>query len=87
MGAASTTYAIGEAAPLILLGGLTYITFNPDGPMSAFTVLPIQIFNWISRPQEGFHIAAAAAIIVLLCITLLMNAVAIWLRNRFQQTW
>ncbi|HEX5643789.1 MAG TPA: phosphate ABC transporter permease PstA [Thermoleophilia bacterium] len=79
--------AIGEAAPLLLLGALQFITFNPTGLDSSFTALPIQIFNWISRPQEGFHIAAAAAIIVLLCITLLMNAVAIWLRNRFQQTW
>jgi phosphate transport system permease protein len=79
--------AIGEAAPLLLLGGLQFITFNPTGLDSSFTVLPIQIFNWISRPQEGFHIAAAAAIIVLLGITLLMNAVAIWLRNRFQQSW
>ena len=79
--------AIGEAAPLLLLGALQFITFNPTGLDSSFTALPIQIFNWISRPQEGFHVAAAAAIIVLLCITLLMNAVAIWLRNRFQQTW
>jgi phosphate transport system permease protein len=79
--------AIGEAAPLLLLGALQFITFNPTGLNSSFTALPIQIFNWISRPQEGFHIAAAAAIIVLLCITLLLNAVAIWLRNRFQKTW
>jgi phosphate transport system permease protein len=79
--------AIGEAAPLLLLGALQFITFNPTGLDSSFTALPIQIFNWISRPQEGFHVAAAAAIIVLLGITLLMNAVAIWLRNRFQQTW
>jgi phosphate transport system permease protein len=79
--------AIGEAAPLLLLGALQFITFNPTGLNSSFTALPIQIFNWISRPQEGFQVAAAAAIIVLLCITLLMNAVAIWLRNRFQQTW
>jgi len=79
--------AIGEAAPLLLLGALQFITFNPTGLNSSFTALPIQIFNWISRPQEGFHVAAAAAIIVLLLITLMMNAVAIWLRNRFQQTW
>jgi phosphate transport system permease protein len=79
--------AIGEAAPLLLLGALQFITFNPTGLNSSFTALPIQIFNWISRPQEGFHVAAAAAIIVLLCITLLLNAVAIWLRNRFQKTW
>ena len=79
--------AIGEAAPLLLLGALQFITFNPTGLNSSFTALPIQIFNWVSRPNVGFHVAAAAAIIVLLCITLLMNAVAIWLRNRFQQTW
>jgi len=79
--------AIGEAAPLLLLGALQFITFNPTGLGSSFTALPIQIFNWISRPQEGFHVAAAAAIIVLLGITLLMNAVAIWLRKRFQQQW
>jgi len=79
--------AIGEAAPLLLLGALQFITFNPTGLNSSFTALPIQIFNWISRPQEAFHIAAAAAIIVLLAITLLMNAVAIWLRRRFQQQW
>ena len=79
--------AIGEAAPLLLLGALQFITFNPTGLDSSFTALPIQIFNWISRPQEGFHIAAAAAIIVLLGITLLMNGVAIWLRKRFQQQW
>ena len=79
--------AIGEAAPLLLLGALQFITFNPTGLDSSFTALPIQIFNWISRPQEGFHIAAAAAIIVLLGITLLMNGVAIWLRKHFQQQW
>ena len=79
--------AIGEAAPLLLLGALQFITFNPTGLDSSFTALPIQIFNWISRPVQGFHVAAAAAIIVLLGITLLMNAVAIWLRRHFQQTW
>ena len=79
--------AIGEAAPLVLLGGLTFVTFNPDGPSSAFTVLPIQIFNWISRPQEEFHVLAAAAIVVLLVILLAMNATAIYLRNRFRREW
>lgn len=79
--------AIGEAAPLLLLGALQFITFNPTGLTSSFTALPIQIFNWISRPVQGFHVAAAAAIIVLLGITLLMNAVAIWLRRHFQQSW
>ena len=79
--------AIGEAAPLVLLGALTFITFNPEGLDSAFTALPIQIFNWISRPQDEFKVLAAAAIVVLLGILLAMNATAIWLRNRYQQRW
>jgi phosphate transport system permease protein len=79
--------AIGEAAPLLLLGALTFITFTPDGLDSAFTVLPIQIFNWISRPQEEFRVVAAAAIVVLLAILLVMNSLAIWLRNRYQRRW
>lgn len=79
--------AIGEAAPIIMLGGLTFITFNPDGPLSAFTVLPIQIFNWISRPQEEFRVLAAAAIVVLLVILLCMNATAILLRNKYGRRW
>jgi phosphate transport system permease protein len=79
--------AIGEAAPLVLLGGLTFITFDPEGLDSAFTVLPIQIFNWISRPQEEFHILAAAAIIVLLVLLIAMNAAAILLRNKYQRKW
>lgn len=79
--------AIGEAAPLVLLGGLTFITFNPEGLDSAFTVLPIQIFNWISRPQEEFHVLAAAAIMVLLVLLVAMNAAAILLRNKYQRKW
>jgi phosphate transport system permease protein len=79
--------AIGEAAPLVLLGGLTFITFNPEGLDSQFTVLPIQIFNWISRPQEEFKVLAAAAIVVLLLILIAMNAFAIYLRNRYQRKW
>ncbi len=79
--------AIGEAAPLVLLGALTFITFNPEGLNSAFTVLPIQIFNWISRPQDEFRVLAAAAIVVLLAILILMNTAAILLRNRFQRKW
>jgi phosphate transport system permease protein len=74
--------AIGEAAPLILIGGLTFIKFTPTGPGSAFTVLPIQIFNWISRPQDEFRTLAAAAIVVLLLVLLALNSVAIWIRNR-----
>jgi phosphate transport system permease protein len=79
--------AIGEAAPLVLLGGLTFITFNPTGLFSPFTVLPIQIFNYIQRPQAEYKVVAAAMIVVLLAILLLMNSVAIWLRNRFRQEW
>ena len=79
--------AIGEAAPLVLLGALTFITFNPEGLDSPFTALPIQIFNWISRPQAEFKVLAAAAIVVLLLILVAMNATAIWLRNRYQRKW
>lgn len=77
--------AIGETAPLIVVGALTYITFLPEGPMSPFSVLPIQIFNWVSRPQEAFIANAAAGIIVLLGIMLCINAVAVVLRDRLQQ--
>ena len=77
--------AMGETAPLIVMGALTFVPFAPDGPMSRFTVLPIQIFNWISRPQAGFHEAAAAGIIVLLVALLVMNAAAVLLRNNFQK--
>jgi phosphate transport system permease protein len=79
--------ALGEAAPLILLGGVSFVTFNPDGPLSNYTVLPIQIFNWVLRPQEDFKVAASAAIVVLLVVLLLMNSLAILLRNRFQKRW
>jgi len=76
--------AIGETAPLITIGALTFIAFLPENPLSPFTVLPIQSFNWISRPQEAFHANAAAAIIVLLGMLVTLNALAIWLRIRFQ---
>ncbi len=77
--------AIGETAPLIMIGALTYVPFLPDGLLSPFTVLPIQTFNWISRPQHAFAVNAAAAIIVLLIALLSMNALAIWLRNRLRK--
>ncbi len=77
--------AIGETAPLITIGALTFVPFLPENPMSQFTVLPIQAFNWISRPQEAFHQNAAAAIVVLLGMLLVLNSVAIWLRIRFQR--
>jgi phosphate transport system permease protein len=79
--------AIGEAAPLIVVGGAVYLSFYPSGLNSDFTVLPLQIFNWISQPQEEFKNLAAAGMIVLLAILLLLNAVAIWLRNRYEKKW
>ena len=75
--------AMGETAPLIVMGALTFVPFAPDGPMSRFTVLPIQIFNWTSRPQAGFHEAAAAGIVVLLVLLFIMNAGAVFLRYKF----
>ncbi len=77
--------AIGETAPLIMIGALTYVAFVPRGPMDAFTALPIQIFNWVSRPQEEFHELAAAGIVVLLVVLLLMNATAVFIRHRAQR--
>jgi len=77
--------AIGETAPLITIGALTYVPFAPDSLWSPFTVLPIQIFNWLSRPQEAFAQNASAGIIVLLLVLLGMNAVAIVLRDRYQR--
>jgi phosphate transport system permease protein len=74
--------AIGETAPLIMIGALTFIAFLPQSPLDAFTVLPIQIFNWVSRPQAGFHALAASGIIVLLVVLLSMNALAIVFRDR-----
>ncbi|MFA5262066.1 MAG: phosphate ABC transporter permease PstA [Candidatus Omnitrophota bacterium] len=96
--------AIGETAPLVTLGALTYIPFLPTPPVSVsaslpyvnfslkglldpFTVLPIQIFNWVSRPQKGFLVCAAAGIIVLLIITLCLNGAAIYLRHKHQKNW
>ena len=76
--------AVGETAPLIAMGALTFVPFPPDGPLSRFTVLPIQILNWVTRPQREFHEAAAAGIIVLLVVLLLMNALAVFLRYKFQ---
>jgi phosphate transport system permease protein len=77
--------AMGETAPLIMLGALTYVPFAPDGIWSPFTVLPIQIFNWVSRPDVAFVENAAAGIIVLLALLLTMNAVAIVMRDRLQK--
>jgi phosphate transport system permease protein len=77
--------AIGETAPLIAIGALTYLRYVPGGPLDLFTVLPIQIFNWVSKPQDEFHDLAAAAIIVLLAVLLSLNALAVYLRQRFRR--
>ncbi|MBI5097334.1 MAG: phosphate ABC transporter permease PstA [Nitrospirae bacterium] len=90
--------AVGETAPLITIGALTYVAFLPTSPISSefpffsiqglfdpFTALPIQIFNWVSRPQKGFHADAAGGIIVLLIITFTMNGLAVWIRHRYQK--
>jgi phosphate transport system permease protein len=77
--------AIGETAPLVVIGASTYITFDPDGPFSKFTTLPIQIYQWVSRPQSEFRNIAAAAIIALMVLLLTLNAAAIYLRNRFNR--
>ncbi len=81
----SLSRAIGETAPLITIGALTYVAFLPENLLSPFTVMPIQIFNWVSRPQAEFHVNAAAAICVLLPMLLAMNGLAIWLRHRYQK--
>ena len=78
--------AIGETAPLLLVGALTYVVVNPS-LLGSFTALPVQIYQWIARPQDEFRLLAAAGIIVLLAILLTMNAFAIWLRNRYQRRW
>jgi len=78
--------ALGETAPLLLVGALTYVAFDPT-LLGDFTALPVQIFQWTVRPQEDFKILAGAAIIVLLLILLTLNAFAIWIRNRYQRKW
>ena len=83
----SLSRAIGETAPLIMIGALTYVAFVPTGPLSAFTAMPIQIYNWVARPQVDFHDLAAAGIVVLMDILLLANTLAIFLRNKYHQKW
>jgi phosphate transport system permease protein len=82
--------AIGETAPLIVVGAATFIAFNPEGLDSRFTAMPIQIFDWISRPSNDvndYKPLAAAGILLLMILLLAMNSVAIWLRNRYEQKW
>jgi phosphate transport system permease protein len=77
--------AIGETAPLILVGAASFITVDPSSPFSSFTALPIQIFQWTTFPQPGFKEIAAAASIALLVLLLTLNAVAVILRNRYSK--
>ena len=82
--------AIGETAPLIVIGAFTFITFNPSGLVGDsgnFSALPIQIFSWISQPQETFHQLAAAGIVLLLVLLMCMNGIAIYLRNKYENKW
>lgn len=74
--------AIGETAPLIMVGAFSYVAFVPNGPMDEFTALPIQIYNWAARPQPEFHSLAAAGIIVLLCVLFALNGIAVLIRQR-----
>ena len=78
--------AIGETAPLVMIGAFGYVAFTPEGPLDDFTVLPIQIFNWTARPQAEFHDLAAGGIIVLLAVLLLMNATAVLIRHRARKS-
>jgi phosphate transport system permease protein len=77
---------LGETAPLLLVGALTYVSFNPT-LLGDFTALPVQIYQWVARPQDDFRVLAASAIIVLLGILLTLNAFAIWIRNRYERRW
>ncbi len=79
--------ALGETAPLIVVGASTFISLDPDSPFSKFTALPIQIYQWTTRAQSEFHAIAAGAILILLALLLTLNATAILLRNRFQRRW
>jgi phosphate transport system permease protein len=79
--------AIGEAAPLLLLGAVSFITFNPNGLLSGYTTLPIQIYNWTKDSRDEFQILAAATIVLLLVLLLALNFTAIWIRNRTQRRW
>lgn len=79
--------ALGEAAPLLLLGAFLYVSYAPKSLMDSFTVIPLQIFDWATKPQDGFSAIAAAAILVILSLHVLLNLLAIWLRNRYQRRW
>jgi phosphate transport system permease protein len=80
--------ALGEAAPLLLVGAQTFVTFNPEFFSDAgYSAMPVQIFNYALRPQDEFRVLAAAGVVVMLVVLLAMNAFAVWLRNRYEQQW
>lgn len=79
--------AIGEAAPLLLVGAVTFVTFNPQFLSDGYSTLPVMIYQYSNRPQEEFRILAAAGVIVMLVLVLLMNSLAVWLRDRFERSW
>jgi phosphate transport system permease protein len=81
----SMSRAIGETAPLVMIGALTFVNFLPEGLKDSFTVIPIQVYNWLSKPKVEFQELAASGIIVLLALLLLMNFSAILLRNKYQK--
>ena len=80
----SMSRAVGEAAPVLAVSALVYLTFVPTDPFDRFTVMPIQIYNWVSRPQDGFRELAASGIILLLVLLLSMNSIAIYIRSKYQ---
>ncbi|MGH3904584.1 MAG: phosphate ABC transporter permease PstA [Pseudonocardiaceae bacterium] len=79
--------AIGEAAPLLLLGAVVFVRYDPNGLLSGFTTMPVQIYNLVAQPQEELRVTAAAGIVLLLALLLVMNGVAILIRNKFQRRW
>jgi phosphate transport system permease protein len=79
--------AIGEAAPLLLVGAATFVTFDPQPLSGGYSAMPVQIFNYALRPQDEFKVVAAAGVILMLIVLLAMNSFAIWLRNRYEQQW
>jgi phosphate transport system permease protein len=79
--------AIGEAAPLLLVGAATFVTFDPKPLEGGYSAMPVQIFNYALRPQDEFKVIAAAGVILMLIVLLAMNSFAIWLRNRYEQQW
>lgn len=79
--------AIGEAAPLLLVGAVTFVTFNPSFFEGGYSTLPVQIYNYARRPQAEFHTLASAGVIVMLGLVVAMNSFAVWLRNRYEQSW